>query len=288
MRNSLLAVLLLFCGSVCQGQVSEQQAKATAETATRIDGDYPESKLFRVHRREDLEDDLFRFQIKPQGKIIKAAYFFEVSSEGYFVLSPSEAVYVDSEGGHLVQLVAVSTRSGQAYLLSGFKNAARDFDRLVRDASLRISSTKDAETYARFCFMVINDPTSSRLMYGQRQLKHRVEDYFFSNYAEKKAEHSYNKWWSGFSSAQLKVPFDTLVVESALGYETAVAAINSSPYRIPQLEVWTLQISRDGICKTKNTRTLYPAKPNVENVNSWKPSVKSLRSSSSNRKLYSQ
>lgn len=256
----------MFCGSVCQGQVNEQQAKTTAETATRVDGNYPESKLLRAHRREDLEDDLFRFQIKPQGKIIKAAYFFEVSSEGYFVLSPSEAVYVDSEDGHVVQLVAVSTRSGQAYLLFGFKNAAREFNRLVRDAGVRISSTQDAEIYARFCFTVINDPSSSRLIYDQRQLKHRVEDYFFSNYAEKKAEDSYNKWWSGFSSAHLKVPFDTLVAKSALGYETAVAAINGSPNRIPQLDVLTLEISTDGICEMKSARTLYPTKANPDKI----------------------
>lgn len=267
MRNSLLGVLLLFCGSVCQGQVDEQHAKATAETATRVSIKYPKSELLRAHRREDLEDDLFRFQIKLQGKIAKAAYFYEVSSEGYFVLSPSEAVYVNSEDGHIVRLVAVSTRSGEAYLLSGFSNATSEFNRLVKDASVRISSTKDAEMYARFWFTVITDPSSSRLIYDQRQLKHKVEDYFFSNYAEKKAADFYKKWWSGFSSAQLKVPFDTLAAKSALGYETAVAAINGSTNRIPQLDVWTLQISSEGVCEMKSTRTVYPTKPNLERVN---------------------
>lgn len=223
--------------------------------------------MLRVHRREDLEDDLFRFQVKVLGKIAKAAYFYEVSNEGYFVLSPSEAVYVNSEDGHVVRLVAVSTRSGEAYLLSGFSNVAQEFNRLVRDSSLRISSTKDAEMYARFCFTVISDPSSSRSIYDQRQLKHKVEDYFFSNYAKKKAEDSYNRWWSGFSSARLKVPFDALATESALGYETAVVAISGSPNRIPKLDVWTFQISTAGTCEMKNTRTLYPAKPNLESVN---------------------
>jgi hypothetical protein len=265
MRNSLLGALLLFCAVVCQGQVDEQQAKATAEKATRVSIKYPKSELLRAHRREDLEDDLFRFQVKPQGKIAKAAYFYEVSSEGYFVLSPSEAVYVNSEDGHMVRLVAVSTISGEAYLLSGFSNATSELNRLVKDASLRISSTKDAEMYARFWFTVLTDPSSSRLIYGSRQLKHKIEDYFFSNYPEEKAQRSWEEWWQGFSSIKLNVPFDALASKNTLGYETTLAAINSSPKRIPLLDEWTLQISADGLCQTKSVRTIYPsnAKPST-------------------------
>ena len=86
----LILVLLLLTGVVCQGQVSEQQAKEKAATATRREENYPESHLLRAHRREDLEDDLFRAQIKVLGRIAKAAYFYELTNEGSFVLSPDE------------------------------------------------------------------------------------------------------------------------------------------------------------------------------------------------------
>jgi hypothetical protein len=115
MRSSLLGILLLFFGGVSQGQISEQQAKAIAEVATRTAAKYSESHLLRAHRREDIEDNLFRFQRKPKGQIEKAAYFYELSDEGYYVLSPSEAVYVDAADGHVVRLIAISTRSGEAY-----------------------------------------------------------------------------------------------------------------------------------------------------------------------------
>jgi hypothetical protein len=129
-------------------------------------------------------------------------------------------MYVDSADGHLVHLVAVLAKSGDAYLLSGFDDAFSEFNRLVIDASLRISTAKDAEMYARFCFSVISDPSANRLIYSPRQLKHTVEDYFYSNYAKKKAQSAYNKWWSGLSSARLRIPFETAVAKSAVGYET--------------------------------------------------------------------
>jgi hypothetical protein len=75
-----------------------------------------------------------------------------------FIVSPSEAVFVTSEDGHVVRIVAVSTKSGESYLLAGFKNAALEFNRLVRDAVLRISSNNDAQQYARFYFTVVADP----------------------------------------------------------------------------------------------------------------------------------
>ena len=257
----------MFCGGACHGQISEQQAKATAEKATRVGDHFPDSTLIRVHRREDLEDDLFGFQTKTKGKIAKAAYFFEVSTEGAFVLSPNEAVYIISEDGHLLRLVAISARSGEAYLLSGFSDAASEFNRMVTDTSLRISSTKDAEMYAGFWFTATTDPSSNRVIYNERQLKHKVEDYFFYNYPEDKAGHLYNKWWLGFSSAHLNPPFDRVATKSDLGYETPVAAMSSLAAKMPLLELWTLKISPNGICEMKNIRTIYPTKSNSRSVN---------------------
>jgi hypothetical protein len=264
MRNSFLVVLLLLCtGVVCQGQINERQAKAKAETATRVGANYPESHLLRAHRREDLEDDLFRVQTKPRGKIAKAAYFYEVSGEGYFVLSPDEALYVDSADGHLVRLVAVSASTGEAYLLSGFKNADFEFNRLARDASLSIESSKDAEMYARLYFTAVADPSGERLIYGSRPLKHKIEDYFFSSYPEKEAERLSKQWWSGFDSRKSNVLFASLASKNSFGYETTLAVMSSSPNRIPVLDLWTLQISTDGPCQTKSIRAIYPAKPGV-------------------------
>lgn len=259
MRGLSLAILLLFgILPVCQAQVSDQRAQVIAKDATRAGANYPESKLLRAHRREDLEDDLFRFQIKPQGRIEKAAYFFEISGEGYFVLSPNEAVYIDSADGHLVRLVAVSAKTGQAYLLSGFKNSASEFNRLIEEAEVTITSAKDAEMFTRFYYTIVADPANARLISSSLQLKHKIEDYFFSNYPEDKAERLYLEWWSGFSANKPSFSFNALTAKSSLGYETTMIVINSSTKRTPLLDLWTFQISLNGICQIKSVRTVYP------------------------------
>ena len=251
---------LLVGGLVCQAQVSADRAKGIAEAATRRAASYSESYLLRAHRQETLEDDLFRFQRKPKRQIEKAAYFYEVSDEGYFVLSPSEAVYVDAADGHMVRLVAVSTKSGEAYLLSGFENAAQEFNRLAKDAKLMITTSQDAEMLGRFYFTAVADPSGERLMTSSRKLKHGVEDYFFSNYSEVRAKHLYDKWWSGFSALRMKLSLDVLASKNSQGYETTLPEISGSENRIPLLDIRTLQIAPDGVCELKSIRTVYPRK----------------------------
>ena len=261
--SCLILVLLLLTGVVCQGQVSEQQAKEKAATATRREENYPESHLLRAHRREDLEDDLFRAQIKVLGRIAKAAYFYELTNEGSFVLSPDEAVDVVSEDGHFRSLVAVSTRTGEAYLLAGFKNADREFNRLARDAILRIESPHDARMHASLYFKAVVDPSGNRLIFGSLQLRHDIEDYFAFHYDEKEAERRSKKWWSGFNSKNRNFPFDSIASKNSVGYEAQLAVMSGSPTKIPVLELWTLQISAEGACQRTSSRAIYPAKTGI-------------------------
>lgn len=254
------AAVLVFCCSVtCISQVTEQESKVTAEKAARAAADYAESKPLRSIRREDLEDELFRAQVKVRGRIGKAAYFYQISGEGYFVLSPDEAVYVDSTDGHLSQLVAVSAKTGRAYLLYGFKDAASEFNRLAADADIRVSSPEDAKAYTRFYFTVTADPLSERLMSSPLQLRHKVEDYFYSNYPQKQADGLYRKWVSGFFSAGRNVSFDTSASKNDAGYEVELLTVNRSTERRPLADLWKLQVTSDGACTVKSILTVYPA-----------------------------
>lgn len=259
----LILVLLLLTGVVCKGQISELQAKEKAATATRVEENYPESHLLRAHRREDLEDDLFGAQIHVLGRIAKAAYFYEVSGEGYFVLSPDEALNVVSSNGRQVQLVAVSTRTGEAYLLAGFKNAGREFNRLARDATLRIESPHDARMHASLYFKAVVDPSGDRLIFGSLQLRHAIEDYFFYHYGEKGGEHRSKKWWSGFNSRKRNFPFDSIASKNSAGYEAILMVMSGSSNKVPVVELWILQISADGACQRMSNRTTYPAKTGI-------------------------
>jgi hypothetical protein len=109
----------------------------------------------------------------------------------------------------------------------------------------------------------VANPSGERLIYGSLPLKHKIEDYFFSVYPEKEAERLSKKWWSGFDADKWKAFFGSLSSKNSLGFETTFAALNSSPKKIPVLDLWTLQISTDGRCQTKSIRAVYPAKAGV-------------------------
>lgn len=96
-------------------------------------------------------------------------------------------------------------------------------------------------------------------MTSVRKLKHEIEDYFFANYPEMRAIDLCGEWWSGFSSLNLSVPFGAHASKNSQGYETTVTAIKGSRNKIPQLDVWRLQISSAGLCQIKSIETAYPA-----------------------------
>jgi hypothetical protein len=259
MRNAYSATLLLLCATIlAQGQVTDEQAKLVAEAAVRAAAGDPSSKLLRAHRREDLEDDLFRFQTQIEGRIQKAAYFYEVSGNGYFVISPTEALIVTSSNGRQFQLVAVSVSTGQAYLLWRSENATSEFNRLIKDSGVRINTPHDAKMFASFNFTLVADPLGDRVVFSSLQLRHMVEDYFSSNYSESKAERLSHKWWSRFISHKSHFQYDTQVSEDPMGYETTIASISGSPERVPRLDELTLRIRPDGSCEVKSTHTVFP------------------------------
>jgi hypothetical protein len=142
--------------------------------------------------------------------------------------------------------------------LSGFKNAALEFNRLAKDANIVIAATKDAETYARFYFTAIADPLIERLMLNALQLKHKVEDYFFSNFSENNAERLYKKWWSTYSSSRPSIRFGTSSPKGLRGFKATLSMSNSSAQRTPQLDQWTLQIKLYSLCQIESIRTIYP------------------------------
>jgi hypothetical protein len=261
MRQTKLLLLIWFlcCApSVCRAQVGELQAKAIAEAATRAALNFPDSKLLRAERREDLEDDLFAFQVKVIGKIAKAAYFYEISEQGYFVLAPDRAIYAQSTGFRLNRLVAVSTKTGQAYTLFGFANAESEFNRLVKDASIKLSHDSDARLYTSLYIKAVVDLRQSRLVHDWRQLKHKGEDYFFTKYPESQAASLFNQWWDGFSPAKQHIAFGVRAQKQLDGYLAQFTYISNTNKEGAKLEAKTINISPDGLCRVGETYTIYP------------------------------
>lgn len=263
LKSSMLVCLLIiffYFPRLCNANIGELQAKVLAEETTRTKLGFDNNKPLRAHRREDLEDNLFGFQIKTVGKIAKAVYFFEMSETGYFVLSPEEAINVISNDGELKWLVAISTITGQSYTLYGFKDAELEFNKLVHATNLLITNRSDAEGFANLYFILVKDLYSNYRIYDLRSLKYKVESSFLSYYSTTKAKRLYKTWISTFVQNKLDTNLGIMVVKIFDDYFVSMKYLNKPASKIPQLMLVNLKISHKGICIIKQNEVVYPVK----------------------------
>ena len=259
---SILCLLLFvtFYPVICYGDIGELQAKLIAETTTKETFTHNKSLPLRVHRREDLEDNVFSFQRKIIGKIAKAVYIFEVTNVGHFVISPEDSIYVGSSDGQQKWLVAISINSGQPYKLFGFKNAEEEFNKLIESADIVISTSERVQLYTYLYFNLVVDLDSTTLLFSNRDLKHKSEDIFFTYNPEKKAQKLYRDWWSRFIKAKLLIEDVQMsnYTNSDIGiYTVNFFSLDSSIERIPQITSWTLHFTQKGTILNKETKIVF-------------------------------
>ncbi len=260
MHHVRLATIIIFTlaiSSFCPAQLGEPQAKALAETEVRRYLNYPDSTPLRLKRREDLEDDLFGFQIKIRGKIARAAYFYEVTESGFYVVTPDQAISITSSDGYRKWLIAISTKTGQPYNLYGFKDAMTSFNRLAKDALLSVDGDTEARLYSYFFFTAVEDLAEKRLVFNERHLRHEVEDYYFEWYPEGKANTLYKKWWRGFSNQKQGYEFGADAKKNSDGFSSTLTTITGKDKNL-HFQLWHLLISPIGILRNTGIQDIYP------------------------------
>lgn len=252
----LCAVSLLTAG-FSRAEINESRAQTAAMDLVRKKMGLEPSHQLRATRKEDWEDDLFRLQVKIKGKIAKAAYFYEVTENGYFVLSPDEAVYVNSADGERIWTVAVPVRDEPPYGLYGFPDGAAEFCRLVRSTRLDVHTEADAETAALLFFTTVKDPRQQSVVFGAMQVRHRVEDYWMSKLPEAKAEARSSAWWRGFGATRSGTQLGVKATRAGDGYNASITYISSDDGRHPQLSSMEVRISGIGACDVVSTKVIY-------------------------------
>ncbi len=202
----LLVISCLLTPAVSSAQVGELAAKEIAANYVRELTSQDASDPLRVSRREDWEDDLFSIQLRIVGRIAKAAYFFEVTTDGTYVLSPDKAITVTTSHGTRRYVVAVSTSTGEAFALYGLPHPEIGFQMLAVRSNLRIESDYDARNFAWLFFATVHDPTDTQIVYTVRHLRRKVEDRYYS-VAGAKTERIATKWWRRFKKSTMPVPW---------------------------------------------------------------------------------
>jgi hypothetical protein len=244
-------------GWLAKAEMSELRAKGAATELVRKKMGFEASHQLRAIRREDWEDELFRLQVKVRGQIAKAAYFFEIAESGYFVLSPDEAVYVNSADGERIWTVAVPVKDEPAYGLYGFPDGDVEFRKLVTSARLDIRSEADAETAALLFFMTVKDPRGQTIVFQPKQLSRKAEDFFASKLPEAKAQSRSLAWWRGFAAIKATDQLGVKSTRTNNGYTASVAHLRSEDGEHLQLAKMELRVSNAGICEMVSTKAIY-------------------------------
>lgn len=191
---TILVVGLFGCAPLSGAVTDERTAERAAADLVRQHMRLPESQPLRVTRREDWEDALFATQIRVQGRIAKAAYFFEITEDGYFVTSPHEAIVVSTMDGGRVWVVAVARSDNEAVGLYGMARPNEGFRQMAEAAKLSVRTPADAERLAALYFSVVLDPRDQLLALGPLELRHRAEHYYHSKLPEKQARVRADRW----------------------------------------------------------------------------------------------
>lgn len=249
-------MLLLAKQSSLAAQSDEIGARATAMELVRKAEGFEASHPLRATRREDWEDDLFGLQVRVQGRIAKAAFFFEVTQTGYFVLSPNEAVYVGSDDGIRIWIVAVASQSGEPIGLFGFPNPEDGFRELTSLSQLRIDSADDAKRAALLYFATVQDPGAKTLVSHALDLKHQVEDFFFARLPEAQAQTAASRWWSGFQKGK-PTALGSAAEPSENSYRVSTTRLVSQDRNTLELVELSYQVSASGVCEQTGRKTRF-------------------------------
>lgn len=202
----------------------------------------------RLHRVEELEDDLF---VPRQGSSsIEGPFFlFQVEQRRFFLREGKIVQQVPA--GAFFQYVAISKDGERTYRLAGFAESDDDFRRLVYDYQLLPPHNRgEAESRALFCAQVvfgvgpkqwISDEMQARVLLGNHSLDPSAKDAF----------RQADRRWQSFRNKYRKTNMNLTTTGNADGtFLTRLPLFwapveNETPPEIRELRI---QVNRDGSC----------------------------------------
>ena len=246
-------------------QITDEEARSELTAVVKpLMGIKPEGFL-NIRRREDLEEDLYRFQLR---KDTRAAYFYQVSPEGQFWNGKEIHEVIVTHGPH-DRYAAVSSATGDVFPLFGFHEATDQFNRLVAETPLRISE-RWAEIYVFLYLSATNGPYKDYLFFHPVGLRHMIEGNFYMEHKKGEAERRFKKWWKSFERSKLKLHYDMVTETDGENYIVTFEKVrpiaswlmlhgedDKDVHREPAIEEWKLKISPNGQVTVLEVKTLF-------------------------------
>lgn len=255
---SLPLLVAVFSSTGSGNSIGDSQAREQAKAAVRAAMKLPSTHFLKAVRTEDLEDELFSFQIKIKGKIAKYAYFYEVTESGYEIISPDEVVIHNSVDGVRRWYIAVARQSGTAYGLFGFEKGTEEFNRLATDAVVRIEDEAQAKNYIGLYWRCALGTDHGTAVNDAHDLKRQIDDAIYSYRVTTGGKMSFERWWKGFEASEVKPPFGVQVAKAGGGYSVACSSLIVPVSKIPVIQSLRFQIAENGTVAPVRISKLYP------------------------------
>jgi len=254
-----ILLLVIVLSSIASGSdIDDGQARERSKAAVRTAMKLSPSYFLKAVRSEDLEDELFSFQVKIKGKIAKYAYFYEVAESGYEIVSPDEVIVHSSVDGVRKWYIAVSRQAGTVYGLFGFQDGTDGFNRLARDASVRIEDEAQAKNYTGLYWRCVLGADYGTVVNDLHDLKRQVDDAIYSYRVTTNGKVSVERWWKGFKVSGVKPQFGVQVTQASGGYSISCSSLIVPLSKTPTLQSLKFQIAGDGAISPLQIRNLYP------------------------------
>jgi hypothetical protein len=188
------AILLFARPSVGQTVQFEKLQSKIAKVEQELQ---PKLGAVRLHRMEELEDDLFRPKLGSTN--IESPFFaYVVEQRRYFV--EGGEIHQNIPAGKFSIYIAISTDGEHAYGLAGFPAAEDNFGRLVSDFHiLAPQNSDDAQTRALFCARVVYGAEPQQWVFSESQAQMRVLSSWPDHNTD--AHSQATRWWQDYRRA---------------------------------------------------------------------------------------
>ncbi len=208
----------------------------------------PRMGAVRLHRLEELEDDVFVGTLGSNN--VESPFFLYQVEQRRFYLQDGE-VMENVPARALSQYVAISQDARNVYRLAGFPDSEASFKRLAADYHLRSPhNSSDAQSRALFCARVVFGQEPQQWILDEAQAQTRISDRLSDH--KKDASSQAKRWWRDF---RRKHPNSNLnLTTTSAGDGTFItrlplfwAPVDSDIQ--PEIRELQIRVNRDGSCE---------------------------------------
>ena len=240
--------VVLALASPLAGQDTDERQSVLAYV--RRDAGVEGRHFLRSMRREDIEEDVFNYQLKIQGRIRKTVRVFEITDIGWEILSPTEAVRHSSTAPG-TWIVAIGVNGGPLFGLRGFPKAESNFNALARFSEINLLSHVEASRWAALYNTLVLGEEYGALIASARDLRNQIEDMEEAYRVSRKVPFSSSKWLREAIASRLEFGLQVLPAEGVYGVTLHMLSQSADRNHIPVVQTLHLKLQRDGTFSEK-------------------------------------